>query len=106
VPGEGRALVSRRRIDAPLEDAQREVHRARNAAVARPNIAVARVDEDLSLSHRGRRLRRRQSAQPGLSRREDLIDPALLDPAMLSHPDGRIPSAATPIEPDEFLPTS
>ena len=84
VSGKGRALVSRGRIDAPLEDAERDVHRAGDAAIPSANIAVTRVDEDPSGAHRGRGLRRRQSAQPGARRGKHLIDPALRDARMLS----------------------
>src|SRR5438552_5306932 len=85
VSGERGALVSRCRIDAPLKDAQRDVQRARDAAVPRPKIAVARIDEDPSGPHRVGGLRRRQPAQPGSRGGEHVIDPALRDARMLSY---------------------
>ena len=42
VAGERGALVSRCRIDPPFEDAQRDVHRARDTAIPSSNIDVAR----------------------------------------------------------------
>jgi len=56
-----------------------------DAAVPSANIAVARIDEHPSGAHRGRGLRRRQSAQPGARSGKHLIDPALRDARMLSH---------------------
>ena len=83
--GECRALVARRWIDAPLKDAERDVHRARNAAVSRTQLPITRIDEDRTLAHRGGGLRRRESTQPRLRCGKDLIDPTSRDLAMLPH---------------------
>ena len=78
-----RALVSRRRIDAPLEDAERDMHGAWDTAVSRAKVSVTRVDERRPFAYRGPRLGRGQSMQPSLGRGKDIVDSLSLDPAIL-----------------------
>jgi hypothetical protein len=64
--------------------------RAGDVAVARTQLSVARVDERRPLMHRGRGLDRGQSTQSPLRFRQDLIDSAALDPAIVPRFERRI----------------
>jgi len=61
------------------------VHRARDAAVSRAQLPIARIDEDRTSLQRIRGLGGRQPTQPRLRCGKDLIDPTSRDLAMLPH---------------------
>lgn len=85
MPGERRARESGGRVDAPLEDAQRDVDRLQDHAVLEAQIVGARIDERGALMHRSRRFGRRQPGQAGLGRAEDLVDVATTHAPIVHH---------------------